>query len=71
MTRPPLRLTSLVAVARQPCLWNGFLGATPSHPVVLKALEQSVNGILNRRTIEDIESALLCPGVLELTSITR
>ncbi|GMH84230.1 hypothetical protein TrST_g689 [Triparma strigata] len=58
-------------IGRQPCLWNGLMGATRAHPIVVRALEQAVTGILSRSTIVDIERDRLCPGVKDLTSLTR
>lgn len=58
-------------IGRQPCLWNGLMGATRAHPIVVRALEQALTGILSRSTIVEIERDRLCPGVKDLTSLTR
>ncbi|GKY94110.1 hypothetical protein MPSEU_000377300 [Mayamaea pseudoterrestris] len=38
------------------CVWNGLLGSSPGHPIVIKALEDLVNRALGRMDYFDIES---------------
>lgn len=40
------------------CVWNGLLGSSPGHPIVVKALEDLVNRALQRQDYLDIESEL-------------
>jgi Capsular polysaccharide synthesis protein len=47
-------------VARQMCVWNGFIAAAPSHPFLAKAIETIVNQVRNRFTSVDID-ATFCP----------
>eukprot|EP00816_Leptocylindrus_hargravesii_P003333 CAMPEP_0196804642 /NCGR_PEP_ID=MMETSP1362-20130617/4299_1 /TAXON_ID=163516 /ORGANISM="Leptocylindrus danicus, Strain CCMP1856" /LENGTH=1033 /DNA_ID=CAMNT_0042177083 /DNA_START=13 /DNA_END=3111 /DNA_ORIENTATION=- len=37
------------------CLWNGLMGASPGHPFMVRAVERSLNMILNRADAFDIE----------------
>jgi len=37
------------------CLWNGFVGASPNHPIMIKAVERSFNYISNRADVFDME----------------
>lgn len=37
------------------CLWNGLMGSSPGHPVVVKALEDLVNRALNHYDYYDVE----------------
>ena len=39
----------------QYCLWNGFIGAAPGHPFIIRAVERLVNLILNRADVLDLE----------------
>jgi len=48
-------------VDRQMCLWNGFIAASPGHPVLAKAIETVVNQVRNRFTSIDVD-ATFCPN---------
>ena len=37
------------------CLWNGFMGASPGHPFLVRTVERSLNLIEHRADILDIE----------------
>ncbi len=37
------------------CLWNGFFGASPGHPFVVRAAERMINMILKRAHLSDME----------------
>lgn len=40
------------------CLWNGFMGSSPGHPFLVRAVERSLNLIEGRADILDIEKEL-------------
>ena len=40
------------------CTWNGLIGASPGHPVIVQALEDLLNRALNRQDYLDIEGEL-------------
>eukprot|EP00977_Amphora_coffeiformis_P024840 scaffold17318_cov169-Amphora_coffeaeformis.AAC.7 len=40
------------------CLWNGFMGSLPGHPILLQAVEDVMNHALNRMDYYDLEGAL-------------
>lgn len=48
-------------VQHRSCLWNGFLGVTPGHPIIAKTIQQVVNNIRNRFTSLDYDD-MLCPN---------
>jgi Capsular polysaccharide synthesis protein len=50
------------------CLWNGFMGSAPGHPVIVKAAENTVNFISQRADFYDIESDLCKKNGLSLAS---
>ena len=37
------------------CLWNGFVGSSPGHPFILEAVERSLNLIINKADLFDME----------------
>ena len=37
------------------CLWNGFIGAAPGHPFMIKTVERMMNLVLNRADLYDME----------------
>ena len=41
------------------CLWNGFMGSVPGHPILLQAVEDVMNHVLNRMDYYDIEGTLI------------
>jgi len=43
------------------CLWNGFIAASPGHPVLAKAIKTLVNQVRNRYTSVDV-NASFCPN---------
>ncbi|KAL7575452.1 hypothetical protein ACA910_007351 [Epithemia clementina (nom. ined.)] len=40
------------------CLWNGFMAASPGHPIVVQAAQDLLNRIQNRWDYYDVENAL-------------
>eukprot|EP00591_Stephanopyxis_turris_P003165 CAMPEP_0195509144 /NCGR_PEP_ID=MMETSP0794_2-20130614/2166_1 /TAXON_ID=515487 /ORGANISM="Stephanopyxis turris, Strain CCMP 815" /LENGTH=660 /DNA_ID=CAMNT_0040636299 /DNA_START=141 /DNA_END=2123 /DNA_ORIENTATION=- len=40
------------------CLWNGLMGSAPGHPFLVKAVERTINMVLNRADIFDIENEI-------------
>ena len=40
------------------CLWNGLMGASPGHPFMVRAVERSLNMILNRADAFDVEQEM-------------
>lgn len=40
------------------CLWNGLIGATPGHPIMIEAVEWLINMVLNRADAYDMEREL-------------
>ncbi|KAL7579843.1 hypothetical protein ACA910_004856 [Epithemia clementina (nom. ined.)] len=40
------------------CLWNGFIGASPGHPFIVRAVERLINLILDRADEFDMERDL-------------
>lgn len=41
------------------CLWNGFMGSVPGHPILVQAVEDLMNNVLNRFDYYDVEGALI------------
>jgi hypothetical protein len=41
------------------CLWNGFMGSVPGHPIVLQAVEDVTNHVMNRQDYYDLEGSLI------------
>lgn len=41
------------------CLWNGFMGSRPGHPILLQAVEDVMNHVLNRQDYYDLEGQLI------------
>ena len=41
------------------CLWNGFMGSVPGHPILIQAVEDVVNTVLNRLDYYDLEGVLI------------
>jgi len=40
------------------CLWNGMMGSAPGHPFMIKAVERTVELVLNRADLLDIEEGI-------------
>lgn len=40
------------------CIWNGLLGAEPGHPILVRAVERTVNLILRRADMYDMEQEI-------------
>ena len=41
------------------CLWNGFMGSVPGHPILVQAVEDLMNNVLNRFDYYDVEGSLV------------
>lgn len=41
------------------CLWNGLMGSTPGHPILIQAAEDVMNTVLNRLDYYDLEGSLI------------
>ena len=41
------------------CLWNGLVGSVPGHPILLQAVEDIMNHVLNRMDYYDLEGVLI------------
>jgi len=48
------------------CLWNGFIGSAPGHPFLVKAVERTLNLILDRADQFDVESYACQNSQIEL-----
>jgi hypothetical protein len=40
------------------CLWNGFIGSIPGHPIIIRAVERLVNHILERADVHDMQRSI-------------
>jgi hypothetical protein len=41
------------------CLWNGLMGSTPGHPILIQAVQDIMNTVLNRFDYYDLEGELI------------
>ena len=56
----------VVPFGEEYCLWNGFVGSSPGHPIIVKAVERAINLILNKADMFDMERVACASSGLDM-----